>query len=111
MWSKSPLRARYPSQRSEPIIDATLQFDLRTGFAGISGNVKHQQQWLDATYDALSKRNANLQLAVGAIFPFDRCSEVRKPEILNYVADVWLACKPLLDTLIGPSQARAATAP
>lgn len=106
------LQRRYPSQRSEPIIDAVLEFDLRTAFEGTSGlgNIKHQQQWLDATYEALSKRNSNLQLAVGAIFPFDRCPEVRKPGILNYVADVWLACKPLIDTLVGSSKARAATA-
>jgi len=104
------LQRRYPSQRSEPIIDATLQFDLRTAFAGISGNVKHQQQWLNATYDALSKRNSNLQLAVGAIFPFDHCPEVRRPEILNDVADVWLACEPLIDTLIGTSKVSAAAA-
>ena len=99
------LQRRYPSQRSEPIIDATLQFDLRTAFGdhqpGIKNLIKHQGQWLDATYDALSKRNSNLQLAVGAIFPFDRCPDVRKAEILNHVANVWLGCKPLIDVLIG----------
>jgi hypothetical protein len=98
------LQRRYPSQRSEPIIDATLEFDLRTAFGdqpGIKNLIKHQGQWLDATYDALSKRNSNLQLAVGAIFPFDGCPDVRKPEILNHVANVWLGCKPLIDVLIG----------
>jgi hypothetical protein len=104
------LQRRYPSQRSEPIIDATLRFDLRTAFAGKSGKIKHQQQWLDATYDALSKRHSNLQLAVGAIFPYDQCPEVRDPEILNYVASVWIACKPLIDTLIGTPKASAAAA-
>jgi len=101
------LQRRYPSQRSEPIIDATLRFDLRTAFTS-SGKIKHQQQWLDATYEALSKRHSNLQLAVGAIFPFDRCPEVRKPEVLNHVANVWIACKPLIDTLIGTPKASAA---
>jgi hypothetical protein len=100
------LQRRYPSQKSEPIIDATLRFDLRTAFGGGS-EIKHQQQWLDATFDSLSKRHSNLQLAVGAIFPFDRCPEVRKPEILNQIASVWLACKPLIETLVAMPKASA----
>lgn len=97
------LQRRYPSQKSEPIIDARLQFDLRTTFddrSVIGKPVKRQQQWLDATYEALSNRNSNLQLAIGAIFPFDRCPDVRTPEILNYVAKVWLGCKPLIHKLL-----------
>jgi hypothetical protein len=105
------LQRRYPSQRSEPIIDAKLQFDLRTAFHGdqsASENlVKHQEQWLGATYEALSKRNSNLQVAVGAVFPFDRCPDVRKPEILNHVANVWLACKPLIDLVVEHGKASA----
>lgn len=63
--------------------------------------VKQQPQWLEATYDALEERNSNLQLGVGAIFPFERCLAVREPEILNHVAAVWLSCKPLIDSLLG----------
>jgi hypothetical protein len=98
------LQRRYPSQRAEPVIDARLQFDLRTGFTK-SGHgrtlVKQQPQWLGAAYDALSKKNSNLQLGVGAMFRYERCPVVRTPAIMNHVAEVWLACKPLIQTMIG----------
>lgn len=97
------VQRRYPFQRAEPILDARLQFDLRTAFGDVNANgnsVKKQPQWLQATYDGLSKRNSNLQLGVGAIFPFDRCPAVRSPEILDHVANVWLACSPLIRKLL-----------
>jgi hypothetical protein len=95
---------RYPAQKSEPIIDARVQFDLRTAFEehkGIRNSVKQQQQWLEATYDALAQKTSNLQLGVGAIFRYERCPDVHEAEILNHVANVWLGCKPLIETLIG----------
>lgn len=97
------VQRHYPSQKAEPIVDARLQFDLRTGFAGPKRwrkSVKRQAQWLDAVYNALSKKRSNLQLAVGAIFPYERCPAVRTPEILNHVARVWLACKPLIRAMV-----------
>lgn len=57
-------------------------------------------QWLDATYEALSKKNSNLQIAVGAIFRYERCPDVYSSDILNHIASVWIACKPLIQTLI-----------
>jgi hypothetical protein len=104
------VQRRYRTQRSEPITDARLQFDLRTAFEenrGIGDSVKQQQQWLEATYEALSKKNSNLQLGVGAIFRYERCPDVHKPKILNHVAQVWVGCKPLIETLIGARKASA----
>lgn len=97
------LQRRYPTQRSEPIIDARLQFDLRTAFEerkGTGNSVKQQQQWLDATYEALAEKNSNLQLGVGAIFRYERCPDVQTRKILDHVANVWIGCKPLIKTLL-----------
>jgi hypothetical protein len=106
------VQRRYPSQRSEPIYDARLQFDLGTTFGRSGpGDVKHQAQWLKATYEALAGRgNSNLQLGVGAVFPYDRCDRLRTPQILDDIANTWIACKPLIDRLIGSPRARAASA-
>jgi len=97
------VQRHYPSQRAEPVIDARLQFDLRTGFEGSKRwrrSVKRQPQWLEASYEALSKRHSNLQLAVGAIFPYEQCPAVHTAEMLNHVARVWLACKPLIRQMV-----------
>jgi hypothetical protein len=98
------IQRRYPTQREQPIIDARLQFDLRTAFErhkAVGNSVKQQKQWLEATYEALAEKNSNLQLGVGAIFRYDRCPDVQTPKILDRVAAVWLGCKPLIETLIG----------
>ena len=103
------VQRRYPFQRAKPILDARIQFDLRTAFGDSNGkgnSVKKQPEWLQATYGGLLNRNSNLQLGVGAIFPFDRCKAVRNPEIVDHIAGVWLACKPLIETLIGASRTK-----
>ena len=95
------LQRRYPSQRSAAIIDARLEFDLRTAFPGNKKQaVKIQAEWLMATYDALSNKRSNLQVAVGAIFPYRTCDKTTTPEILDYVVATWIACKPLLDVML-----------
>jgi hypothetical protein len=93
------VQRHYPSQRAEPITDARLQFDLRTAFKGPKRwrkSVKRQPQWIEAVYSVLANKHSNVQLGVGAIFPYERCPFVHTPEILDHVASVWLACKPLI---------------
>ena len=102
------LRQRhYLSQRSEPVIDAMLEFDLRTAFevrarrGQKENNVKVQPLWLDSVYQVFSKKKGNLQLEIGTIFPYNRCKAVYSPQILDHIANVWLACKPLIKKMIG----------
>jgi hypothetical protein len=93
----------FPSQRSAPIVDARLRFDLRTAFRRPKRwrkSVKGQPQWIEAAYEGFARRRSNLQLAVGAIFEYERCPSVHSPEILDHVAAVWLACKPLVRTAV-----------
>jgi tetratricopeptide (TPR) repeat protein len=93
------IQRRYPSQRAEPFVDALLSFDLRTAFENSSGWPTHpklQLQWLDSAFHALSNKQSNLQIAVGAKFLFRSCPEAPKPEILDRVAETWIACKPLI---------------
>jgi hypothetical protein len=91
------VQRRYPSVNSEPFRDAVLEFDLRTAFGDTWGSRPLKQpEWLDVSYDVLSKRRSNLQLAVGARFDYDRCAAVDTPEILNQIAETWIACKPII---------------
>ncbi len=95
------VQRRYPSQRSTAIIDARVEFDLRTAFPSRKKQpIKIQTQWLSATYDALANKRSNLQVAVGAIFPYKTCKITKSSEILNYIAATWIACKPLLLVMI-----------
>jgi hypothetical protein len=98
------IQRRYPSQRSEPFVDALLEFDLRTAFAAgsnIQPAPKLQPQWLQSTYEALKDRNANLQLAIGVRFSYDRCPDASTRVILDHIAHAWIACAPLIKSLLG----------
>lgn len=100
------IQRRYASQRSAAVVDAKVEFDLRTAFSqdGDDSKVKLQPQWLQATYEALSHKRSNLQMAVGATFPYRLCPATAKPEITDTIADVWIACKPLLDVMLKGSR-------
>ena len=98
------VQRRYPSQRSEPFIDAKLEFDLRTACSEVNstkGSPKLQPQWLGSIYEALTNRNANLQVGAGARFSYDQCHEVGSQKVLNHIANAWIACEPLIGRILG----------
>jgi hypothetical protein len=43
------------------------------------------------------KEGANYQIQIGALFRYDRCPELRRPDSIDLIAAAWLACKPLVD--------------
>lgn len=96
------VQRRYRSQRSAALTDARLEFDLRTAFQQKreKSKVRVQPQWLDATYMALARKRSNLQLMVGTSFPYAQCEATRDHKFTDYVARSWLACRPLIDTLL-----------
>lgn len=98
----SLVQRRYPSQRSAPIVDARMEFDLRTAVGRSASAVKQQPQWVRAVFDALSAKRSNLQVAVGAILPYGD-SRMQSREILDVIAGVWVGCKPWLTTVLGRS--------
>jgi hypothetical protein len=94
----------YKSQRSQGIADARLEFDPRTSLDGhleTSGkkpSVKHQPQWVAATYDAFANKKSNLQVGIGGRFSRD-CKRMHSSSALDLISGTWLACKPLLDVM------------
>lgn len=99
------VQRHYRSQRGKPIVDADLEFDLRTAFGG-HGGVKGQPEWLHAAHRVLKRRKGNVQLAVGASFRYDQCPQVRKRVALDLIAGTWISCTPLLDTMFAGPRVR-----
>ena len=99
----SSVQRRYLTQSSPPIIDARLSYDLRTAFyldKKSKPRIKQQPEWLSATFRALSHKKSNYQVSVGSSFPYDYCKVHKEPVILDYIANSWIACKPLIDVLL-----------
>jgi hypothetical protein len=100
------VQRHYPTQRSAPVQDARLEFDLRTaspsdrGPKRARGGVKHQPQWLEMMFDALAAKRSNIQLAIGALFPYT-AKVLKTAACIESFARVWVACDPLLRVLLG----------
>jgi len=95
------VQRRYASQRSAPIVDAQIGFDLRTAFPSSKRNpVKQQPQWLRAAYEGLANKQSNLQIATGAIYPYAMCKAVKSRIILDLIANTWLSTKPILEAMV-----------
>lgn len=95
------MQRRYLTQRSVGIEDAVLKFDLRTAFPERGKRrVREQPEWLEAAYDAFSRKRSNLQLQVGADFPYSACKSARTSDLTRLVTETWIACKPMIDAAI-----------
>ena len=95
------VQRHYTSQRAEAIYDARIEFDLRTAFGDdtVRPHVKQQPQWLTAIYKATANRRSNLQLGIGAMFPYGRCPATSEWCILDGIAGAWISCRPLLQAM------------
>jgi len=98
------LQRRYRTPSSLPTVDARLEFDLRTAFESQKGGPKLQSEWLRSAFSAYEHKRSNLQLAVGAFFPYRSCAIMHSPKALDAFAAAWIACKPLLRVLIQGEQ-------
>jgi hypothetical protein len=92
------VQRHYPSQRSEPICDARMEFDPRTAL-GNKSDVKFQEQWLQAAYDAFANKQANIQVAVGLQFSFAKSQAIRDAAFVDLVEQSYLACEPFLKVM------------
>lgn len=98
------LQRHWPSRHSSAAVDCQLRFDARTTLPTASrdrGPVKSQPQWLKAAYEALVHRRSNLEFAIGGSFPYGSCPTVADSAIVRAIADVWLACGPVVKRTTG----------
>lgn len=97
------IQRRYPSQRATPIVDARIEFDMRTALPATPDEpkVRLQSEWLGATFEALTRKRSNLQVAIGAVFPYGTRSATANAGILDHVTETWIACAPLIEKMRG----------
>ena len=85
------------------IEDARIQFDIRTAYEDLNGNevqvIKTQSEWLNACYQALSAKRANLQLAIGVKFMHDKCSKIHTQTAENLCVRAWLSCRQFTEAI------------
>jgi hypothetical protein len=73
--------------------------DLRTAIRGNGTLVKFQPQWVEAIYELLVHKKANIQLGFDVQFLYS-CKAVRSPEAVELFAAAWIAMSPILDLAV-----------
>ena len=96
------VQRHYRGRRSSPVVDGRLEVDTRAALATAirTEGVSFQPGWLEAAFNVVAHKRSNLQLGIGAIFPYGRCPAIGTPEALDHIAAVWICCKPVLDTVL-----------
>lgn len=105
-----PIRGAYPfvevwqrhytAQNAAPVVDAHLEFDIRTVRGSGKSGVRQQPQWVEATYGVLQKKRCNLHVGVGAVLPYGD-ARMHSRDVLDVIAGIWLGCEPWIRTVIG----------
>lgn len=88
----------WPSRSASPMVDAYIDVDLRT-HSDDREAIKFQPQWIDAAFGSLNKKTSNLELQIGAEFPYATCKDIETPDALDYVAMAWIASRPFISAL------------
>lgn len=91
------IQRHWPHRRAPAVKDAELVFDPRT-WRG-SGAIKEQGEWARVAFEAMTNKEANLQIAVGVRFPYGASALVASPGFDDAVAQVFLATRRILDRL------------
>ncbi len=99
------LQRRYPTQRSEAIVDGRIEADLRTLLEPAerrsNSAIRVQPLWVETAYNIFVRRRGNVQLGIGVGFPYAHCSAVHSPEVVDQIAAAWIACRPAVDLVFG----------
>lgn len=88
----------WPKGRRGPVmLDAKIDLNLRV-ICG-DGKIKRQPEWIAAVFDLVKNKKSNIEMAIGAAFPYGDCEAIREPDALDLVAAAWRACKPFIEEL------------
>jgi hypothetical protein len=85
----------FRSQRSDAEIDGRIDADMRTAIRGNGTLVKYQPQWVEAIYELLVHKKANIQLGFDVQFLYS-CKAIRSAEAVDLFAASWMAMSPIL---------------
>ena len=94
------LKQRHWRTRRGPCFhDAFLEVDLRTLRGDPDSGVKKQPEWMDVAQHVIARKDSNLELQVGATFPYDHCQAIQTPDALDHVAAAWISCRSFIGWL------------
>jgi hypothetical protein len=95
---------RYASQRSVPMRDGMIEFDLRTITGDASPHfgppIHKQQQWARGAYELLVNKRSNIQFQIGAQFDYPALDELAHRDSHRHFAAAFAAVLPFVAPVI-----------
>jgi len=95
------LQRHYMSQSQPGIIDANLNFDLRTIQKDRKVKEKYQPEWINVVYAAMRNKKSNMQMQIGVEISFARSKVVKTENALKVLEEAALALNPFLNVAFG----------
>lgn len=92
------VQRHYTSQRSQPIEDGIMQFDLRTVLDQPNSTIKPQIEWLKSAFELLQNKNSNIQFQIGCMFFYDKCIKLKTKDCDHIFTKIWFAFNLLVRT-------------
>ncbi len=89
----------WPKRSVPPQTDAHLDIDLRTYGNKDGDKMKFQPEWIEAVFAILKSKKSNIEMQVGAVFPYRTCKAIQEPKALDFVAATWIACQRYISAL------------
>ncbi len=98
------MQRRYKSQKSVPLMDGSIEFDIRAAFGDPNPHsgppIKKQQQWAQAAYDLLANQHANIQFQIGVEFHYSKPNELADKGADRYFIDAFRALRPFAGIVV-----------
>jgi hypothetical protein len=101
------MQRRYKTQRSVPLMDGRVEFDLRATFGEPKPHfgppIKKQPQWARAAYDLLVNKRSNIQFQIGVAFYYPQFDELAHKDADRYFVAAFKALRPFAAPVIDAS--------
>ena len=98
------MQRRYPSQRSIPLRDGDLEFDIRTIFGEPNPSygppIKQQTEWARMVYELLRNKRSNIQFQVGVQFYYPKFDELAQKNADRHFVAVFRALRPFISPIV-----------
>ena len=88
------------TRRGPSFQDAYLEVDLRTLRGDSESGVKKQREWIETAQHVVANRASNLELQVGATFPYDHCPAIQTCDALDHVVSAWIGSRSFVKWLL-----------
>jgi hypothetical protein len=101
------MQRRYKTQRSTPMMDGRIEFDLRATFGDDNPHfgppIRRQPQWARAAYELLANKRSNIQFQIGVEFYYPRLDELAHKDADRYFVAAFKALRPFAAPVIDAS--------